>query len=62
MKKLEDIYVTFTEKELIKTYVTLVEWCDDGGRLNAMLDPSDLFEQFNYLMEVLEIASEMNKK
>jgi len=58
MKKLEDIFVTFAEKELSKTYATLVKWCDDGGRLDDMLDPSDLFEQFKYLLEVLEIVKQ----
>ena len=57
MKKLEDIFVTFTEDELNNTWATLCEWCEGGDLLEDMLDPSDLFEQFKYLMEVREVLT-----
>ena len=57
MKKLEDIFVTFTEDELNNTLTTLAEWCEGGYLLDDMLDASDLFEQFKYLMEVREVLT-----
>ena len=36
MKKLEDIFVTFTEDELDNTLTTLAEWCEGGYLLDDM--------------------------
>ena len=61
MKKLSDIFVTFETQDLEKMQVSLAEWCEYGGDIYEYLeearhDPSDLYEQFKYLMEVREVA------
>jgi hypothetical protein len=55
-KTLDDIFVTFTDKQLNKMLGKLARWCDEGGYLHDLVDPSDVFEQFKYLMEVREVA------
>ena len=55
-ESLNDIFVKFTDDELEDMFNHLAQWCESGGYLHDLVDPSDVFEQFKYLMEVREIA------
>ena len=54
---INDIFVRFSEKEMNRMLGKLARWCDNGGDLlDHKVEPSDLFEQYKYLLEVHAIA------